>query len=71
MKSIHGSSIEDPELLQQLVTQVMKINSTFMVGLWLKLFLYLGTEGQGHRNKIGDTQAKQEEFCPIFHSEVC
>ena len=55
MKSIHGSSIEDPELLQQLVTQVMKINSTVMVGLWLKLFLYLGTEGQGNRNKIGDT----------------
>ena len=36
MKAIHGSSLEDPDLLQQLVTQVKKKKS---YALCFKLFL--------------------------------
>ena len=68
MKLTHGSTLDDQELLHQIVLQVcLHYLQYFFISLSLNSALS-GVESKRHRSQAGDTEAFQEEFCSLLNT---
>ena len=66
MKLTHGSTLDDQELLHQIVLQVcLHYLQYFLLSLNSALS---GVESKRHWSQAGDTEAFQEEFCSLLNT---
>ena len=66
MKSIHGSSLEDTELLHQIVLQVSEENNVKNNIISYFYFHLTGIESSRYRGQTRDPEAREEKFRPVL-----
>ena len=66
MKSIHGSSLEDTELLHQIVLQVSEENNV-KDNFFSHFYFHLtGIESSRYRGQTRDPETREEKFRPVL-----